>query len=124
MYDYMKSLQRQFCAEPKSEHKAEAEKLRRELSKRLDRKDRKLVLRLVDAHTMLEEEISLASFIAGFRLAVGLARELSLEEPYSFDREEERRVLSTLREKPPGYATQNLHRRKQERACRRGKGVN
>ena len=92
MHDYMRALQRQFCAEPKSEYKITAESLHRELSRRLNRKDRKLLLRLVDAHETLAGEISLASFTAGFQLAVGLARELSLEEPYSFNKEEERRA--------------------------------
>ena len=37
----------------------------------------------------LREETSLASFIAGFRLGMGIAREI---EPYSFEDEEERRA--------------------------------
>ena len=93
MHDYMRALQRQFCAEPESEYKITVESLHRKLSHRLNRKDRKLLLRLVDAQEMLAGEISLASFTAGFQLAVGLARELSLEEPYSFNKEEERHAL-------------------------------
>ena len=93
MHDYMRALQRQFCAEPESKYKITAERLHRELGHRLNRKDRKLLLRLVDAHEMLAGEISLASFTAGFQLAVGLARELSLEEFYSFNKDEERRAL-------------------------------
>ena len=95
MHDYMRALQRQFCAEPKNEYKITAESLHRELSRHLNRKDRKLLLRLVDAHEMLTGEISLASFTAGFQLAVGLARELSLEEAYSFTKEEERHALES-----------------------------
>ena len=40
----------------------------------------------------LRDEISLASFAAGFRLAWGIIAELNTEPPYSFAEEEERRM--------------------------------
>ena len=96
MYDYMRALHKQFCAEPTSECKRTADDLYQELLHRLDREDRKLLLRLMDARIAYEDENSLASFTAGFRLAVALARELSFEDPYSFDQEEERHAVEAL----------------------------
>ena len=40
----------------------------------------------------LQDQIALASFIAGFRLSGGIAVELSADEPYSFEKEEEKSV--------------------------------
>ena len=47
------------------------------------------MLQLADLENELREEASLTSFIAGFRLGMGIAREI---EPYSFEDEEERRA--------------------------------
>ncbi len=90
MNDYMKALKRQFCPEEESRHKSETERLHYLLSQRLSRRNRRLLLHLVDEQGMLLEEETLAAFAAGFKLAVGLAKELSLEGLYSFDSEEER----------------------------------
>ena len=38
---------------------------------------------------MVQEEIALASFIAGFRLAWGIAMELRTDGSYSYERERE-----------------------------------
>ena len=94
MRDYMRALQERFYTAPDSKFKTEAQELRRELADRLGKQERKLLLRLTDAMDRMTGEISLASFTAGFQLAVGLARELSMEAPYSFDREEERRAVA------------------------------
>ena len=40
----------------------------------------------------MSDEISLASFAAGFRLAWGIIAELNTEPPYSFAEEEEHRM--------------------------------
>ena len=49
----------------------------------------------------LREETSLASFMAGFKLAWGLAQELEADGLYSFEDEEEERALRrTEREAP------------------------
>ena len=77
-----------FCAE----QQAEVVRLHRRLEKRLDLKRRRELLELVDAGARLQDDLSLASFIAGFRLACGIAHELGLEPPYSFRREEEERI--------------------------------
>ena len=92
MYDYMKTMKRQFCPDTKGRHRSETERLHHLLSQRLNRPNRRLLLHLVDEQGMLLEEETLTAFIAGFKLAVGLAKELSLEEPYSFDRDEECRI--------------------------------
>lgn len=93
MYDYMQALQARFSPEaPCAERQAEVVRLHRRLEKRLDRKRRRELLELVDAEARLQDDVSLASFIAGFRLACGIAHELGLEPPYSFRREEEERI--------------------------------
>ena len=87
MYDYMKALQRQFETKPRSIQNLsdEVDRTHKELSSRLVKDDRKLLLRLVD----MED-----SFICGYRLACGIHRELAEEPVYSFAREEEERACS------------------------------
>lgn len=46
----------------------------------------------MDAQNLLREETSLASFMAGFKLAWGLAQELEADGLYSFEDKEEDRV--------------------------------
>ena len=45
-----------------------------------------------DRHTILCEEISLASFTDGFQLAWGIAKELEADGLYSFDQEQTDRI--------------------------------
>ena len=92
MYEYMRGLQRQFFKEP------DFPELRQEfmddsvrIGFRSDENRRKL-LKLVDLEAELRDEVSLASFAAGFRLAWGIIAELNTEPPYSFAEEEERRM--------------------------------
>ena len=93
MYNYMQALQARFSPEaPCAEQQAEVVRLHRRLEKRLDRKRCRELLELVDAEARLQNDLSLASFIAGFRLACGIAHELGLEPPYSFRQEEEERI--------------------------------
>ena len=47
---------------------------------------------------LLREETSLASFMAGFKLAWGLSKELEVDGLYSFDEEETERVCRQMRE--------------------------
>ena len=89
MYDYMRSLQRHF--ETKPEYiKAEVDQTHKELSARLSKDDRRLLLKLVDLEDALRGESTLHSFVSGYRSACGIHRELS-EEQYSFEKEEEER---------------------------------
>ena len=93
MYDYLKSLQQQF--ESKHEYiqdlKTEVKQTHKELSARLSKEDRRLLLKLVDLEDALRCEATLHSFVSGYRLACGIYYELSAEPMYSFDREEEER---------------------------------
>ena len=93
MYDYMQVLQARFSPETLCvEQQAEMMRLHRRLRKKLDRKQRRQLLELVDAEARLRDDVSLESFIAGFRLACGIAHELGAEPPYSFRQEEEQRI--------------------------------
>ena len=93
MYDYMKSLQRHFETKPEyiQDLKAEVNQTHKELSSRLEKEDRRLLLKLVDLEDALRCEATLHSFVSGYRLACGIHYELSAEPMYSFDREEEER---------------------------------
>ena len=94
MYDYMKALQRQFETKPRSiqELADEVDRTHRELSSRLAKEDRKLLLRLVDMEDHLRGHATLHSFTCGYRLACGIYRELAEEAMYSFAKEEEERA--------------------------------
>ena len=92
MHDYMKAMKAQFYKGTESHHKHEVERLHSQLSQRLDRKNRRLLLHLMDEQELLLEESPLAAFTAGFRSAIGLARELSQEKPYFFEKKERRTV--------------------------------
>ena len=89
MYDYMRALEDRFAPKPNHKRRQELETKRQEVSALLDKQGRKKLLRLVDAHTMVQEEIALASFVAGFRLAWGIAIELGADGGYSYEREQE-----------------------------------
>ena len=100
MYEYMRGLQRQFFKEPDfPELRQELNELHRELTEDRPKNERRKLLKLVDLEAELRDEISLASFTAGFRLAWGIISELNIEPPYSFAEEEERRMgqLADLR---------------------------
>ena len=82
MYDYMRALEDRFAPKPNHKRRQELETKRQEVSALLDKQGKKKLLRLVDTHTMVQEEIALASFIAGFRLAWGIAMELGADGSY------------------------------------------
>lgn len=94
MYDYMKALQRQFETKPRSiqDLSAEVDRTHKELSSRLAKEDRKLLLRLVDMEDNLRSHATLHSFTCGYRLACGIHGEIAAEPMYSFAREEEERA--------------------------------
>ena len=62
---------------PLAEYEQEVETCHRQLIERLDKSERKLVLRIIDAQNHIIEEQSLDSFLRGFRLAWELANELN-----------------------------------------------
>lgn len=69
--------------------------VRRELQQRLDRQGQEQLLKLADLENELQDEVSLESFLSGFKLALGIAAELA--SSYSFSDDEERRVCEALR---------------------------
>ena len=90
MYDYMKALHARFCREPELRStRAELEQAYREIKEKLHLPEQESLFQLADLENELREETSLTSFIAGFQLGMGIAREL---EPYSFEDEEERQA--------------------------------
>ena len=106
MYDYMKALQRQFETTPRSlqELADEISQAHKELSSRLAKEDRKLLLRLVDMEDALRGVATLHSFTCGYRLACGIHKELAEEPTYSFAKEEEERARQRARSQDEGGA--------------------
>ena len=99
MYDYMKALHARFCKEPELQKvRAEMERTYREIKARLGQQDQETLLQLADLENELREETSLTSFIAGFRLGMGIAGEM---EPYSFEDEDERRATERAKMRCP-----------------------
>ena len=88
-YDYMMALWSQFC--PMRSEDEISEKLYRKLRDTLPKHQRKQLLRLMDSTNAHHETVSLESFIAGFPLAAGIARETT-RSPYSFAEAEEARA--------------------------------
>ena len=106
MYDYMKALQRQFETKPRSiqELADEISQAHKELSSRLTKEDRRLLLRLVDTEDNMRGVATLHSFVCGYRLACGIHKELAEEPTYSFAKEEEERARQRARTQHEGGA--------------------
>ena len=85
----MRALEARFAPRPNRKQRRKLEAKRQEVSALLDKEGKKKLLRLVDAHTAAQEEMEMASFIAGFRLAWGIAMELGVDGGYSYDQEQE-----------------------------------
>lgn len=108
MKDYMEALQQRFAEEKlydESRHKINAS--RRVLLAQLDKPQRRLLLNLADEEATLRNQMALENFISGFRLAAGIARELSMEAPYSFDKEQEDRAKRIFEEERRSDETQS-----------------
>lgn len=92
MNDYMKALHQRFCREPDfREMEEDIENTRQKVRDCLDREQRRTLMHLVDTQNLLREETSVASFMAGFKLAWGIVRELETDGLYSFQQEEAQR---------------------------------
>ena len=99
MHDYMKALHARFCREPELQKvRAELDRSYREIKARLGQQDQETLLQLADLENELREETSLTSFIAGFRLGMGIVGEL---EPYCFEDEGERRATERAKMRCP-----------------------
>lgn len=66
-----------YTALPMSEAEQEIETCHQQLIERLEKPERKLVLRIIDAQNLIAEERSVDSFLCGFKLAWELAHELN-----------------------------------------------
>lgn len=90
MNDYMRALHERFFREPEdTDEELEMEQAEQVLKATLDQEQRKLLLALVNAQSLYQEELSLLGFIAGFRLGLGIAGEVG---PYSFANDMEERA--------------------------------
>ena len=98
MKDYMMALHQRFCKEPECrEVRKQLVEVEQELYQVLDRRGQEQLLKLADLENELREEISLESFLSGFKLALGIAVELA--PSYSFDDDEEQRASEALRQR-------------------------
>ena len=98
MKDHMMALHQRFCKEPECrEVRKELEVVLQGLYEVLDRRGQEQLLKLADLENELQDEISLESFSAGFKLALGIAAELA--PSYSFDDDEEQRACEALRQR-------------------------
>ena len=98
MKDYMMALHQRFCIEPECrEVRKELKSVYQNLHQVLDWRGQEHLLKLADLENELQEEISLASFLSGFKLALGIAAELA--PSYSFDDDEEQRVCEALQQR-------------------------
>ena len=99
MNDYMQALHQRFCREPdRPELERALDDAYHALRENITRQDQELLLRAQDLEIELREETSLASFIAGFRLGMGIAGEI---ESYCFEDEEEKRAIERAKARHP-----------------------
>jgi hypothetical protein len=98
MYEYMKALQQRFFKEPEcAEARREIDEIHRQLAGQMAKDDRRKLLKMTDLEIGLRDDVSLTSFVAGFRLAWGIISEMYAEPPYSFADEEEKRACDALK---------------------------
>ena len=99
MNNYMRALHQRFCKEPEcKEVREELESVYATVKERLPRQDQEKLLRIADLEIDLREETSLASFVAGFQLGMGIAGEM---ERYCFEDEEEKRATERAKMRCP-----------------------
>ena len=99
MYDYMQAILEIFFSDDiYAERRQEIETMRCKLSHTLNKQRRKQLLQLVDAESQLRDDMSLDSFIAGFRLACGIGSELGKDNWYSYVKDEEQRLRKAFAE--------------------------
>ena len=78
MYEYMSGLQAKFFKEPEfPEQEKEISRLYEELKQSLDKEYRGKLLKLMDLTGDLHYQITEAGFVAGFRLAAGIAKDIT-----------------------------------------------
>lgn len=98
MRDYMMALHQRFCKEPECrEVRRQLLEVERDLRLALDRRGQEQLLKLADLQNELQDEISLESFLSGFKLGLGIAAELA--PSYSFDDDEEQRACEARQQR-------------------------
>ena len=98
MKDYMMALHQRFCKEPGCrEVRKQLLEVEQELHQKLDRRGQEHLLKLADLENELHDQTSVESFLAGFKLALGIAAELA--PSYSFDDDEEQRACEALQQR-------------------------
>ena len=81
MNELLKALHDSFYEKlPATQLKAEIERCHQELIERLEKPERKLVRQIIDCKDQIAEDLSIDSFIAGFRLAWKMGQELNMYE--------------------------------------------
>ena len=94
MYEYMRGLQRKFFKEPDFPGlRQEINEIHQALTEGKTKPERRSLLKLVDLEAELRDEVSLASFAAGFRLAFGMHLTIMLSKILNFPRN----LISTRR---------------------------
>ena len=89
MHDYMQALQQRFFRKPRCEElRQTVDTTCKELFTRMGDEDKRKLLLIVDSMDAIRDEVSLASFMAGFKLAWGISWELETDGLYSYDEEE------------------------------------
>lgn len=92
MYDTLKLLYERFYTPlPLEDAEQEIDDCHRQLIDRLEKPERKLVLRIIDIQNLMAEERSIDSFLCGFKLAWELSNELNHYEsghPSRYDKTE------------------------------------
>nr|WP_300186314.1 DUF6809 family protein [uncultured Agathobaculum sp.] len=92
MYDTLKLLYDRFYTPlPLEATEQEIDDCYRQLIDRLEKPERKLVLRIIDTQNLIAEERSIDSFLCGFKLAWELSNELNHYEsghPSRYDKTE------------------------------------
>ena len=79
-YEYLKKLWLDFYGLLKMDE--ESEKMASALENQLDKKTRWELIKLIDQMNLECERVSLESFISGFRVAMGIAKEVSYEAKF------------------------------------------
>lgn len=96
-YEYVRALWDRFCDMSDISERDEWEAAHERLHKVLGRQKRRLLLALSDAHGITVEAASLAGFVAGLRLGLGMATELG---QYSYIADIEQRVVMRMDKDP------------------------
>ena len=79
MQDYLIALHSRFHVTSNEEHaqKEIVEQKEKELRNRLSKKEKRLMLSLMDEMEIYRLQSQLSSFVAGYKLALGISRELN-----------------------------------------------